>query len=250
MTTAVTTPSATKTELYRLLGTPVKGGVLVIADHASNHVPEGIDLGIPAELMNQHIAIDIGVAEVAERMMAPGTAAWLAGISRLVCDLNRDVGMPGMFPQISDGYAIPGNRIGDEGRAARVAEYFHPYHAALESLLAETTPALIVSLHSFTPGLATCDKPRPWEIGILYNKDERAARIAIPLLEAEGLTVGDQEPYSGRVLNASMNRHAEQHGRAYLSIEIRQDQIADAAGQALWADRLTRLCRAVVSKLD
>jgi len=243
------TPSAKKTELYRLLGAPVTGGVLVIADHASNHVPEGIDLGIPVELMNQHIAIDIGVAEVAERMTGPGTAAWLAGISRLVCDLNRDIGMPGMFPAVSDGYAIPGNDIGADGRAARVAEYFNPYHAALEDLLEETAPALIVSLHSFTPGLATCDKPRPWEIGILYNEDDRAARIAIPLLEAEGLTVGDQEPYSGRILNASMNRHAERHGRAYLSIEIRQDQIADAAGQALWAERLGRLCGEVVARL-
>jgi predicted N-formylglutamate amidohydrolase len=130
-----------------------------------------------------------------------------------------------------------------------VAEYFNPYHAALERLLEETAPALIVSLHSFTPGLATCDKPRPWEIGILYNEDDRAARIAIPLLEAEGLTVGDQEPYSGRILNASMNRHAEWHGRAYLSIEIRQDQITDAAGQALWAERLGRLCGEVVAKL-
>ncbi len=237
------------TEVYRLLGTPVEGGVLVIADHASNHVPEGIDLGIPEELMNQHIAIDIGVAAVAERMVAAGTSAWLAGISRLVCDLNRDIGMPGMFPVVSDGYAIPGNMIGDEGRAARVAEYFDPYHAALESLLDRAPPALIVSLHSFTPGLATCDKPRPWEIGILYNEDDRAARIAIPMLEAEGLTVGDQEPYSGRILNSSMNRHAEAHGRAYLSIEIRQDQIADAAGQAHWADRMTRLCRSVVAQL-
>ncbi len=238
-----------KTEPYSLLGTPTEGGILVIADHASNHVPEGIDLGIPAELMNQHIAIDIGVAAVAQRMIAPGTAAWLAGVSRLVCDLNRDIGMPGMFPEVSDGYEIPGNRIGDEGRAARVEAYFDPYHAALEKLLAESPPALIVSLHSFTPGLATCDKPRPWEIGILYNEDDRAARLAIPLLEAEGLTVGDQQPYSGRILNASMNRHAEAHGRPYLSIEIRQDQIADEAGQALWAERMTRLCSAVVARL-
>ncbi|KPH59342.1 N-formylglutamate amidohydrolase [Novosphingobium sp. ST904] len=238
-----------KTELYKLLGKPVEGGIVVIADHASNHVPDGIDLGIPADLMNQHIAIDIGVAAVAERMTGAGTSAWLAGISRLVCDLNRDIGMPGMFPVVSDGYAIPGNMIGDDGRAARVAEYFAPYHTALEEMLESAEPALIVSLHSFTPGLATCDKPRPWEIGILYNQDDRAARIAIALLEAEGLTVGDQEPYSGRILNASMNRHAEAHGRPYLSIEIRQDQIADEAGQALWAERMTRLCAGVVERL-
>ena len=67
---------------------------------------------------------------------------------------------------------------------------------------------------------------------MLYNQDERAARLAIPLLEAEGLIVGDQQPYSGHLLNATMNRHAEAEGRPYLGIEIRQDQIADPASQA------------------
>ena len=35
-----------------------------------------------------------------------------------------------------------------------------------------------------------------------------------------------------------MNRHAEAHGRPYLAIEVRQDQIADEAGQARWASML------------
>jgi 8-oxo-dGTP pyrophosphatase MutT (NUDIX family) len=71
--------------------------------------------------------------------------------------------------------------------------------------------ALILSLHSFTPQLASDPQQmRPWHVGVLYNEDDRAARVAIPLLEAEGLMVGDQEPYSGRLLNATMNRHAGQ----------------------------------------
>ena len=79
----------------------------------------------------------------------------------------------------------------------------------------------------------------------MYNHDDRAARLAIPLLEAEGLVVGDQQPYSGKLLNATMNRHAEAEGRPYLGVEIRQDGIADAAGQAVWAERLGRICNAV-----
>ena len=78
---------------------------------------------------------------------------------------------------------------------------------------------------------------------------ERGARIAIPLLEAEGLTVGDQQPYSGRLLNATMNRHAEAHGRPYLGVEVRQDQIGDASGQTLWAERLSRIANEVASAL-
>jgi predicted N-formylglutamate amidohydrolase len=59
------------------------------------------------------------------------------------------------------------------------------------------------------------------------------------------LAVGDQQPYSGRVLNYTMNRHAEAEGRPYLGVEIRQDLIGDAAGQAIWAERLARLCNKV-----
>src|SRR3546814_9145245 len=58
------------------------------------------------------------------------------------------------------------------------------------------------------------DEHRPWQVGVLYNQDDRGARFTIPLLEAEGLNVGDQEPYSGKLLNATMNRHAEELGRA------------------------------------
>ena len=52
-------------------------------------------------------------------------------------------------------------------------------------------------------------------------------------------------PYSGTELNASMDRHAEAEGRPYLGVELRQDQIADATGQTLWAERLARICSAV-----
>lgn len=237
-------------EAYRQIGSPRFGGILIVCDHASNHVPDDIDLGIDPALLTQHMAIDIGVAEVAALMIErPGFAAHLAAVSRLVCDFNRDLDAPGILPGVSDGHEIPGNVLCDIGRAARLKRFFHPYHNGLADLLDRTPQSLILSLHSFTPNLATCDKPRPWQVGVLYNDDDRAARIAIPLLEAEGLIVGDQQPYSGKVLNATMNRHAEADGRPYLGIEIRQDQIAHGAGQAEWADRLARICNKVALEL-
>lgn len=240
-----------ESEVYRLLGTPRFGGILVVADHASNRVPEGISLGIDPALMNEHIAIDVGVARVAERMaQRAGIAAYLGNVSRLVCDFNRYPDAPGIMPEVSDGHLIPGNELSEEERSERIARYFLPYHRRLAELLDEAPPALILSLHSFTPRLSTCDKPRPWQIGILYNQDDRSARIAMSLLEAEGLIVGDQQPYSGKLLNATMNRHAEAEGRPYLSVEVRQDLITDEAGQDEWAERLTRLCNEVALALD
>ncbi|MBA4164710.1 MAG: N-formylglutamate amidohydrolase [Erythrobacter sp.] len=237
-------------EAWRILGTPRAGGILVVSDHASNLVPDDIELGIAPELLGQHIAIDIGVAEVGEMMaQQPGFAAFQGNVSRLVCDFNRDEHLPATIPIASDGHAIPGNAIDHLGHEARLARFFRPYHAALEAVLARHPPALILSLHSFTPQLASSDEPRPWQVGVLYNQDDRAARIAIPLLGAEGLIVGDNQPYSGQLLNATMNRHAEAHGRPYLGIEIRQDQIAGAAGQNGWAQRLSRICNEVALKL-
>jgi predicted N-formylglutamate amidohydrolase len=212
--------------------------VLIIADHASARVPDDIDLGIDLALLANHIAIDIGVAEVSALLAAQlGCTAILGGVSRLVIDLNREADAPGLLPVMSDGHAISGNR--DADLAQRMVRFHHPYHHQVERLLGAMTTPFILSVHSFTPHLASDPgQQRPWEIGVLYNEDDRAARIAIPLLEAVGLIVGDQLPYSGKQLNATMNRHAEANGIPYLGIEMRQDLVGDAAGQRRFADIL------------
>lgn len=231
-------------EAWIALGTPRAGGILLIGDHASNHVPPDIDLGIDPALLNAHIAVDIGVAEVAARLVEAGAvdAAILGGVSRLVVDCNRDADAPGAVPIASDGHAIPGNALDHAGREARMARFFQPYHDHIAATVAAHRPAMILSLHSFTPSLASDPgQARPWEVGVLYNADERLAAPAIAALAGEGLIVGDQLPYSGKLLNATMNRHAEANAIPYVGIEMRQDLAGDAAGQALFAGRLARM---------
>lgn len=234
--------------VFRQIGTSAQGGIVLVADHASNAVPADIDLAIPAHLLHEHIALDIGTEAIAELLARDhAIPAHIAAVSRLVCDLNREEIAPGLVPEASDGHPIPGNVGAD--REARLTRFHRPYHTALAEWLEAAQPGLILSLHSFTARLEASDASRPWHIGVLYNEDDRAARIAIPLLAAEGLNVGDNRPYSGRDLNYTMNRHAEGGGRAYLGVELRQDLTQNPADHVRWAALLAKIAQRVAQAL-
>ncbi len=241
---------STEWQPYRHVGPePRKKGLVVVADHASNFVPDDIELGIDKKLLNEHVALDIGVEGVAERMARRhGVPAHLACVSRLVCDLHREEDNPAVVPTTSDGHLIPGN-IGAD-LEARLDRFHRPYHRAMAEWLDDADPGLIISLHSFTPALSSKVEDRPWEVALLYNNDELPARHAIRLFREQGLNVGDNQPYSGKDLNATMNRHAEAHGRHYIAIEVRQDQIVTEAGQARWASMIADIAGRVALMLE
>lgn len=222
--------------------------LLLLCDHASNAVPPDVDLGIAPELLDLHIAVDIGAAALTRRLARRlGAPAILATVSRLVIDLHREPDHPNLIPHYSDGHDIPGNlHIDSEERLAR---FHRPYHGFIEQRIAACRPAVLLSIHSFTPRLERGGADRPWEVGILYNRDETLARPAIAWLRGQGVVTGDNEPYSGKLLNATLNRHAEANGIPSLAIEIRNDQIRDEAGVERWAEILADLAAALRNSL-
>lgn len=234
---------------YRQVSEAGPAELMCVADHASNFVPDGIELGIDPKLLDEHIAVDIGVSGVADRLARRHRIpAHIATVSRLVCDLHRKEDEPAVVPSESDGHLIPGNIGANIDR--RLDLYHRPYHEALGEMIDRVRPKLLLAVHSFTPELATSSQKRPWEIGLLYNQDDRAARHAIRLFGQQGLTVGDNEPYSGKQLNATMDRHAEARGIPYLTLEIRQDQIVTEAGQARWATMIADVAGRVLLALE
>jgi predicted N-formylglutamate amidohydrolase len=216
--------------------------LLLLCDHASRVVPRSLDqLGLSDEELARHIGWDIGAAAAA-LLLADAFQARLvtSGYSRLVIDCNRKPGYSSSIPPISDGTVVPGNReLSDADRAARAEACFWPYHRAIDNQLAAlmqggVKPALVV-IHSFTPRMSEFD--RPWQLGILWDDDPR---LALPLLEHLGrqkdVVVGDNEPYSGRgEQEYTIGAHARPHDLPRVSIEIRQDLIADDAGVRHWA---------------
>ena len=224
------------------------GPILLLCDHASNAVPDGIDLGVASDLLDRHIAIDIGAGDLTRELAARiGAPAVLATVSRLVIDFHRPPDHPGLIPTVSDGHEVPGN-IGAD-RQLQIARFHAPYHRTIADLVRDKRPTLIAAIHSFTPALETGGAPRPWLVGILYNRDTRAARVAIDWLRAQGFETGDNEPYSGRQLNMTLNRHAEANGIPSFAIEVRNDGIDSPQGVAKWADILAPMLLAIVARL-
>lgn len=222
--------------------------ILLVCDHASSAVPFDIALGIDPSLLDRHVAVDIGAAPLTRALAKRlGAAALLATVSRLVIDLNRPADHPGLIPTQSDGHDIPGNVGAD--RLDRIARFHAPYHRRVAEEVRKRQPRLIVAVHSFTPELETAPAPRPWPIGILSNRDRRAADLAIGLLRDRGLNVGDNQPYSGRQLNMTLNRHGEGNGIAGLAIEVRNDQLSDETGVEHWADLLAGVIVTISARL-
>lgn len=225
-------------------------GLLLICEHASNHVPDDLgQLGVPEGEFSRHIAYDIGAAAVTRHLAAHlGAPAVLTRFSRLVIDPNRGRADPTLVMRLSDGAVVPGNaRIDEAGKEERIRRFYAPFDAAVDAAVDRATdagvPPSIVTIHSFT----ACWRGymRPWHVGILWDRDDRMSVPLIAGLRADpaGLTVGDNEPYGGGLPGDTIDRHAIARGLPNALVEIRQDLIALEPGQIEWAARFARLLR-------
>ena len=220
---------------------------VLICDHAGKRIPRALgDLGVSAGERERHIAWDIGAASVASLLSERLDAFFIQQTySRLVIDCNRPLDVAGSIVARSELTDIPGNiGIDDASRLLRAREIFHPYHDRIVSELNRRfeakLPALLISVHSFTP--AYLGKSRPWHIGTLYGRDARIAKILLERIRAEGQwNVGDNEPYAVTpITDYAIPVHGEGRGIPNIGLEIRQDLIGDEAGQSAWAERIAR----------
>jgi predicted N-formylglutamate amidohydrolase len=220
------------------------GRFVIACDHASNRLPAELGtLGLSAESLDAHIAWDPGALGVSRALSRRLDAPLIhPTVSRLVIDCNRPLDAPDLIPATSETTAIPGNAdLTDAERRRRIAAVHEPYHRALEVLIEERLAAglqtALVAIHSFTPIFHGAG--RPWEVGVVFDRDRRLADPMIDALKAKGLYVGVNEPYgpTDRVYT-TMHWHGEARGLACVMIEIRNDLIRDESEQAEWGERI------------
>ena len=222
--------------------------LLLVADHAGVASPRALGrLGVSAPEWQRHIAYDIGIAGLGDRLADALDATLIRqNYSRLVIDCNRPLEAATSIPEIGELTPIPGNvGLSAEARAERARAIFVPYHqrieAEIESRRRTGRLAALLALHSFTPIFK--GQARLWHVALLHNRDRRLAdRLIASFKQEPGLVVGDNEPYFvSDATDYTIPVHGERHGLPHALIEIRQDLIADEAGQQQWAERLARL---------
>ena len=238
---------------FEVLRAGSESSFLIIVDHGGRAIPRALGrLGLEATAFELHIAFDIGALGLARRLSALlGACVISQPYSRLVIDCNRAPGQPGSIVEVSDGVTIPGNLgLAPEARAERAASIHAPYHRRigeeLEARRACGLRTVLLCQHSFTPSLGGV--ARPWHVGVLHLGDSTVSSTMLELLRGEpDLAVGDNEPYAMDGTDFTAPFHARVQGCEMLELEVRQDLIADEAGQADMAARLARLASRAVA---
>ncbi len=221
------TAKSEKTEVVRTFNPDGRYPLLLICEHACNHVPARFkDLGLAPEARVSHIAWDPGALETAMNLAEVLDAPLVHGlISRLVYDCNRPPEATDAMPDRSEIYDIPGNRnLTPEEKTLRIETYYRPFeHRVEETLNAKPNLKALVTMHSFTPVYR--GEPRTVEIGILHDAD---ARLADSVLKAAtGFEIRRNEPYGpADGVTHTLKRHGLSRDLLNVMIEIRNDLIS------------------------
>ncbi|MGH6832979.1 MAG: N-formylglutamate amidohydrolase, partial [Methyloceanibacter sp.] len=156
------------------------GPFAIVCDHASNHIPDDYkSFGFADDALATHIAWDPGALAVARHLSAQLDAPLLwPDASRLIIDCNRAPDASSLIVVESEGRKVEANRgISEAERARRLDQIHAPYHAAIDACLglrsAARLPTALLAIHSYTP--VYFGKPRPWQVGILFDDDRRLA---------------------------------------------------------------------------
>ena len=206
-----------------------KKRILIIADHASNYIPDSLDnLGLNKNLFNTHIAYDLGVKELCIDLSKLLKSKYIIGeYSRLIIDLNRDLLDPTLIPEIVDRKIIPKNvNLSANEKKIRITEVYNRYHNNIKRTINSDHITILISLHSFNPIFK--NKKRNIHFGILSNEDRRLSNCIITDMRRRGLKVGDNEPYEGNLIGDTMYKHGLKNNLHHTLIEVRNDLLSSS----------------------
>jgi N-formylglutamate deformylase len=210
--------------------------------HCGVEFPEEVASAIRPRFVKNPEDTDWLVHELYDFAPELGVTVIHARYSRYVVDLNRDPSNRALYgdgrleTEVMPTRTFAGEPLYEGGaptegeRSRRIAEYYDPYHARVDSLLAELKAkfgaALLYDAHSIRRLVPTI-RPAPFSDMILGDQKGRTAdpsliETALAALQRGGLfAVAHNEPFQGGYLTRSFGR--PERGIHALQVEMSQD---------------------------
>lgn len=217
--------------------------VLLVCEHASNHVPDQYrQLGLAPSALNSHIAWDPGALALSIHLAGLLDARLVAGtVSRLVYDCNRPPDAPDAMPARSERTDIPGNaNLTEDEKTDRIARIYHPFHQLVSDQISRRdTPSVLVTIHSFTP--IYLGRRRDVEIGVLHDEDQRLADAILRAADkCTDYLVARNEPYGpADGVTHTLKKQGIEHGLLNVMLEVANNLIATPQDQRKIAELLS-----------
>jgi predicted N-formylglutamate amidohydrolase len=226
--------------------TLARGNHLVITcEHGGRKVPRAYAalFSDREESLASHRGWDPGALELGRQMAeAFGAPLHVATTTRLLVDLNRSIGHPQLFSEVT-------RPLSRARRDDIIDLHYRPHRHAVESDIARQIGSgqrvIHVASHSFTPTLDGL--PRQADVAWLYDPQRPGevafARAWMRALEQRSpeLRLRRNYPYQGRAdgLTASLRRHHPEE--TYVGIELEVNQRFVEQGGAPWKRLRTML---------
>ena len=225
---------------------------LIVVDHAGTAAPAALGpLGLAPHWHKTHHFCDLGIADLARALAVRlDVPIILCPVSRLVIDVNRWLEDPRSILDQVDGTPIPGNvGLSAALRRARAEQVFWPYHTKIGDLwhrqITRHARPFFFALHSCTRIFG--GTRRPWDGGTIWHESPDMSRTLLNCLGQEaGLTLGDNQPYSGRSGVYTIDRHCFGSGLPACGFEVTNDQLETPVDIARWAGRLANALHTVI----
>jgi len=211
---------------------------VITCEHGGNSIPgryRSFFVGCSA-LLKTHRGWDPGAAAMARELsQGMGAPLFESTVSRLLVDLNRSLGHPRLFSEMTRG-APPA------AREEILERYYRPFRDQVEhsiaSSVAQGNAVIHISSHSFSSQLA--GKRRNADIGLLYDparsfEADLCGRWQKALeLDAPDLTVRRNYPYSGKSDGFTKALRLRFPDPAYAGVELEINQKHFFAGGSRW----------------
>jgi predicted N-formylglutamate amidohydrolase len=216
----------------------VKTLFLATCEHGGNRIPQRYRQLFRGweHLLHSHRGYDAGALKLARELAEMLQASFFAAtVSRLLIDLNRSIGHPRLYSEVTRPAPI-------KVRHEILECYYLPYRNSVEANIARAIRdgqrVIHISSHSFTPELN--GEVRNADIGLLYDPSRPLERATCERLRAKlranasALTVRRNYPYFGKANGFPAYLRRRYPAEAYIAIELEINQKHVLRGGEQW----------------